>query len=400
MNEEILVRVEGVSKKFSKDLKTSLRYGVYDLTSQIFGKKKKDTLRKSEFWAVKDVSFELKKGECLGLIGHNGAGKSTLLKMLNGLIMPDQGRIEMHGKVGALIELGSGFNPILTGRENIYNNASVLGFSREEIEEKYDEIVEFSEIGEFIDMPVQNYSSGMKVRLGFSIAAQLRTDILILDEILAVGDASFRAKCFNKISELINNSAVIFVSHSIPQITRICNKIIYLEKGKIVQQGYDLSKVISEYIYSQENSAVTTSVTTENCKITSVKFCDELGNEIDKIDSGLPFEIKAQVEFKDYKKITNPRVMLVVTDNEFNNVFQTYEFVEDNLINSNNLELSLEFKDVYLNSGKYNLNIAILVGERGEIIANERNCKTFSSVSKLDGYAPLFIKTNLKIQNQ
>ena len=144
-------------------------------------------LRKDEFWAVRDVSFEVRRGECLGLIGHNGAGKSTLLKMLNSLNRPDSGRITMRGRVGALIELNAGFNPILTGRENIYNQAALLGFSKKETDAKFDAIVDFSEIEEFLDMPVQNYSSGMRVRLGFAVAAQMEPDILLIDEVLAVG---------------------------------------------------------------------------------------------------------------------------------------------------------------------------------------------------------------------
>src|SRR5210317_1753887 len=151
---DILVEVEGLSKKFCKDLKTSLWYGVKDLTANVFGNKQKKQLRKNEFWALKDVSFQLRRGECLGLIGHNGAGKSTLLKILNGLINPDEGKATIKGRVGALIELGAGFNPILSGRENIYNNGAVLGFTKKEIEGKLQTIIEFAELEEFIDMPV------------------------------------------------------------------------------------------------------------------------------------------------------------------------------------------------------------------------------------------------------
>ena len=172
-NKEVLVEVEGLSKKFCKDLKTSLWYGVKDLSANVFGNQQPKGLREKEFWAVKDINFTLRRGECLGLIGHNGAGKSTLLKILNGLINPDEGKVTIRGKVGALIELGAGFNPILSGRENIYNNGAVLGFTRAEIDSKIEKIIDFSEIREFIDMPVQNYSSGMKVRLGFAVAAQI-----------------------------------------------------------------------------------------------------------------------------------------------------------------------------------------------------------------------------------
>lgn len=233
--EDTLVKVECLSKKFCRNLKKSLWYGLKDLGEELVGRSGGDrsNLRPDEFWAVKDVSFELKRGECLGLIGKNGAGKTTLLRMLNGLIKPDEGCIEMHGRVGALIALGAGFNPVLTGRENIYVNASVLGLSKEETDNKFDEIVEFAELGEFIDAPVQSYSSGMQVRLGFAVATALNPDVLLLDEVLAVGDANFRSKCWYRIGELLQNAAVILVSHEAYAISRLCDRAIFLGKGKV-----------------------------------------------------------------------------------------------------------------------------------------------------------------------
>ena len=227
-----LITVEGVSKKFCRSLKRSLWYGVNDMAAELTGgSRRHDELRQDEFWAVKDVSFQLRRGECLGLIGRNGAGKTTLLKTLNGLIKPDHGRIEMHGRVGALIALGAGFNPILTGRENIYVNGSVLGLSRSEIDEKMDEIIEFAEIGEFVDSPVQSYSSGMQVRLGFAVATAISPDVLLLDEVLAVGDAGFRHKCYSRINKLLRTSAVIFVSHSMEQVAQICHSVLLMRQG-------------------------------------------------------------------------------------------------------------------------------------------------------------------------
>lgn len=241
--EETLVRVDGVSKRFCRSLKKSLWYGVKDVASELnpFHRGTRgDTrspLRPDEFWAVDEVSFEVRRGECIGLIGHNGAGKTTLLKMLNGLIKPDAGRIEMHGRVGALIALGAGFNPILTGRENIYVNGSVLGLSKREIDDKLEEIIDFSELREFIDMPVQSYSSGMSVRLGFAVATALKPDVLILDEVLAVGDAAFKTKCFTRLSKLMKNAAIIFVSHSEEQIRRVCQRGLLLRRGAVVVDG-------------------------------------------------------------------------------------------------------------------------------------------------------------------
>ena len=231
---ETLIKVEGVSKKFCLSLKKSLWYGLKDMGRELAGRRHggDGALRPKEFWAVKDVGFELKRGECLGLIGLNGAGKTTLLKMLNGLIKPDAGRIEMRGRVGALIALGAGFNPILTGRENIYVNASVLGLSKREIDAKLEEIIDFAEIGDFIDTPVQNYSSGMAVRLGFSIATTLDPDILLLDEVLAVGDAGFRHKCYSRIGRMQERAAVIFVSHSMEFVSQICDRAFLMDHGR------------------------------------------------------------------------------------------------------------------------------------------------------------------------
>lgn len=266
---EVLVRVEGVSKKFCRSLKRSLWYGLCDIAGELNPFQRRvaeiacdelrvtshnqaaegrsilpatsdsplatsSPLRPGEFWAVNDVSFELRRGECLGLIGHNGAGKTTLLKMLNGLIKPDTGRIEMNGRVGALIALGAGFNPILTGRENIYINGSVLGLSKKEIDEKIDEIIDFAEIREFIDMPVQSYSSGMAVRLGFSVASSLSPDVLILDEVLAVGDVAFVVKCLNRLRDTASKAAVILVSHNMQAVAGLSTRVLLMQHGKPV----------------------------------------------------------------------------------------------------------------------------------------------------------------------
>jgi len=255
MSSETLIEVNNVSKKFSKDLKRSLWYGLTDVGKELVGltDNNKDDLRKTEFWAVKDVSFELKRGECLGLVGRNGAGKTTLLKILTGLIKPDKGNIKIRGKVGALISLGTGFDPILTGRENIYINASILGISRSEIDEKIDEIIEFSELKDFIETPVRSYSSGMVSRLGFSIAVHIKPDVLILDEVLAVGDAGFRMKSLNKMYELMSDTAVIFVNHSMSTLSRVSNKIMYLKDGEVNYFGTNVLEGIEKYLSQFED---------------------------------------------------------------------------------------------------------------------------------------------------
>jgi lipopolysaccharide transport system ATP-binding protein len=226
-------------------------------------------LRDDEFWALYDVSFEVRRGDCLGLIGHNGAGKSTLLKILNGLIKPDAGTITLRGRVGALIELNAGFNPILSGRENIFTEAALLGFTMAETQARFDDIVDFAELGEFVDMPVQNYSSGMRVRLGFSIAAQMEPDILLIDEVLAVGDVGFRAKCLARMGELRNKCAFIFVSHSMPQVARISTEILHLDHGRTVINTRNLNDAIDSY-YSKFETGGRTKLGTGDVEITSI----------------------------------------------------------------------------------------------------------------------------------
>lgn len=240
MIEAPVVKVEQVSKKFCRRLRYSLWYGLVDLAAELAARNgdRDLTLRHAEFLAIDDVSFELRPGECVGLIGHNGAGKSTLLKMLNGLVRPDKGNITMRGRVGALIELGAGFSPILTGRENIFINGAVLGFSKNEIDARFDEIVAFAELRDAIDAPVQTYSSGMYVRLGFAVAAQLNPDIFLIDELLAVGDTAFRMKCFQHLLEIKNaGKAIVVVSHNMIDMNRICDRLVVLDGGKIIHDG-------------------------------------------------------------------------------------------------------------------------------------------------------------------
>ena len=255
MNPTTIVKTEGIFKKFCRDLKLSLAYGVKDILNEILGRSPKGSLRKKEFWAVEDVSFELKKGESLGLIGGNGAGKSTLLKLINGLMKPDRGKITVRGRVGALIELGAGFNPILTGKENIYINGSVLGIPKKEIDKKIDDIIDFSGLRDFIDTPVMSYSSGMKVRLGFAVASQFQPDLLLVDEVLAVGDINFRAKCFARLNEMKKKgSAGILVSHTMHHIIQYTDKCIWLHEGEIMKMGETLA-VCQAYVSFMEQQA-------------------------------------------------------------------------------------------------------------------------------------------------
>jgi len=278
---EVLIKVEDISKKFCRDLKLSLWYGLKDLGSEILGRTNCDAqLRLNEFWALKNLNFELGKGESLGLIGFNGAGKSTLLKLLNGLIKPNEGRITIRGSVGALIELGAGFNPILTGRENIYNNSAVLGLSKKAVDKFIDGIIDFSGIEDFIDMPVQSYSSGMRVRLGYAVAAYIKPDILLVDEVLAVGDTGFQRKCLQNMQNYLKQGgSLILVSHNMHLVQSICKKALLLDRGNLKFMGSS-TEAINAYYKLQHTSQP--QVTTG--KDRSVQLSDENPVVIEKVE--------------------------------------------------------------------------------------------------------------------
>jgi len=239
VNDNIAIKVEHVSKKYCKSLKWSMLYGIKDIGRNTLGLSSySEKLRKGEFWAVDDVSFEVRKGETLGIIGPNGSGKTTLLKLLNGIFWPDKGKITIKGKAGALIEVGAGFHPLLTGRENVYINAAILGMTKKEVEKDFDSIVEFADIGDFIDTPVKFYSSGMFVRLGFAVAVHCEPDILLVDEVLAVGDLAFALKCHRKMSEFRQSGGtVVMVSHNIQAIRNVGKKALWLNGGEIKEIG-------------------------------------------------------------------------------------------------------------------------------------------------------------------
>ena len=261
---DTVIKVENLSKKYiighqKQERYTALRDVIADGAKSFWrslsGGGSRIPENKEEFWALKDVSFEVKQGECIGIIGRNGAGKSTLLKILSRITEPTTGRIKIRGRVASLLEVGTGFHPELTGRENIFLNGSILGMSRAEIKAKFDEIVDFAEVEKFLDTPVKFYSSGMYVRLAFAVAAHLEPEILVVDEVLAVGDAAFQKKCLGKMGDVAEKEGrtVLFVSHNMGAITQLCNQGILIDKGK-VKCVEKIEKVISRYMNINTNN--------------------------------------------------------------------------------------------------------------------------------------------------
>ena len=255
----VSIRVENLSKKYEiavgKYHHDTLRDQISDAIRSAFDSNGRNHLRKTTFWALKEISFEVNHGEVLGVIGPNGAGKSTLLKILSRITKPTSGRAEIHGRVGSLLEVGTGFHGELTGRENIYLNGAILGMKKAEIDGKFDEIVDFSGIETFIDTPVKRYSTGMFVRLAFAVAAHLEPEILIVDEVLAVGDADFQKKCLGKLSNVAHEGrTILFVSHNMAAITALCGRVLWIQGGRLKLTGRPRD-VVTSYLTSAPTAA-------------------------------------------------------------------------------------------------------------------------------------------------
>jgi lipopolysaccharide transport system ATP-binding protein len=335
MTNGTVIKVGNVSKKYCRELKHTMLYGIQDISKNAVGlSSRSERLRDGEFWALNDVSFEVKKGESIGIIGANGSGKSTLLKLLSGIFMPDRGRIEIKGKIGALIEVGAGFHPMLTGRENIYVNGSILGMTKKGIDKKFDEIVDFAGIGDFIDSPVKHYSSGMYVRLGFAVAVHCEPDILLVDEALAVGDAFFQAKCIAKMNKMINaGTTLLFVSHDVGTVKSVCQKTLLLNTGEIID--FNKSDKVVEKFFSMR-------IANEQAVVENIDSGKGIVQTVNRDKYGA-FENIAEFQKRaSYQRIQNGRAVFINVQllDESENEIHLVEY-EQNVI----LRMAVEIRD-------------------------------------------------------
>lgn len=298
------ISIEGISKRYQIGASLYPAYGTLrDRIAGVLTRPMKTPT--SEVWALKDINLEVNEGEALGLIGHNGAGKSTLLKILTRITEPTHGRITLRGRVASLLEVGTGFHPELTGRENIFLNGAILGMTRPEIRRNFDAIVAFSEIGQFLDTPVKRYSSGMYVRLAFAVAAHLTPEILLIDEVLAVGDIEFQRRCLGRMNEVARSGrTVVFVSHNLESIERLCSRAVLLERGAVVREGSSAS-VISHYLSGRGRSAMIdlSSLPDRNgtgrARITGVEILSKSGEPLDAVEFLRPFRVRIRFEAKE-----------------------------------------------------------------------------------------------------
>jgi lipopolysaccharide transport system ATP-binding protein len=360
-NDDVVVSVKNASKKFCKHLRRSMAYGIMDLSKNLLGIRPNSTeLRKDEFWALDDISFDLRRGEALGLIGVNGSGKTTLLRLLTGIFPPDKGEVFVKGRVGALIAVGAGFHPHMTGRENIFLNGVIMGMSRKEIDSKFNDIVDFSDIGNFLESPVSTYSSGMRVRLGFSIATAVEPDILLIDEILAVGDMGFRTKCYHVISKLLKHTAVIFVTHSMPLVHRIAQKSMVLDKGKIHYVGRTPRAIMEYYnLFEDKDNNIRTG--SGIAKVDSFIFDIPSRNDKSLINYGEPLRI--EIEVSAYKDIRNLIVDIVFRNISNDVIAECNNYIEPfciNLQDGERKKLEIKINEFTLNPGIYNVAILLM----------------------------------------
>ena len=378
MNEPI-IEIKNISKKYNIKHQQGGYVTLRDVIANIakspfkfFKHKAKVIIRREsneEFWALKNISLNIEQGDTIGIIGHNGAGKSTLLKILTGITPPTTGEIIMRGHVASLLEVGTGFHPELTGRENIFLNGAILGMARKEIVAKFDEIVKFSGVEKFLDTPVKRYSSGMYVRLAFSVAAHMEPDILLVDEVLAVGDAEFQKKCLGKMDEVTKKAGrtIIFVSHNMEAIKRICNKCILLGNGEIKMIG-ETEKVINKYLDSFANIESASKYVHDN-KNDSLKndtvalISAELTNDKNKIKSEFEAEddIIVTIKYNIIKEISNLSIDVYLYNENNINILHS-SFNDANNIKENTLKAGLytsqcKIPKNMLNKGKYSITI-------------------------------------------
>lgn len=339
--------------------KVSKRFKIYHHRADSIKEKILARERYEEFWALKDVSITVKKGETLGIIGANGCGKSTLLKIIAGILRPNTGRIVVNGKIAALLELGAGFQGDLTGRENIYLNGAILGLSKKEIDKKYDDIVAFSELDHFIDNQVKNYSSGMYMRLGFAVAVNVNPDILLVDEVLAVGDEAFQKKCLEKIYEFQKaGKTILFVTHDMSTASQVCNRLVMLEKGVVKDQGKP-AKIAKKYHSVMLGQFNENEWGSREATITSVKFlnCDGQEKSVFDFNQGMTIIINYKVQ----KKIPSLAAGIMIYDPKGREVYGTNTKLKGVDINTRIGEGAVKFHLDYLPllPGKHGVTVAL-----------------------------------------
>jgi lipopolysaccharide transport system ATP-binding protein len=385
-----IIKVEGLHKKFCRSLRRSMAYGTFDISRSMLGVSyERGKLRQGEFWALEDINFELKQGEALGLIGQNGSGKTTLLRLINGIFPPDKGRITIKGRIGALLAVGAGFHPHMTGRENIFLNGTILGMTKEEIKKKYDAIVDFADIGDFLEAPVAAYSSGMTVRLGFSIAIHSLPEILLADEVLAVGDLQFALKCYRKIAEYRQNGgSIILVSHGMQLVRNVCQQVAWIDGGKIREYGQTQAVCDSYEKYMLEKDSENSEDTgihinnDPSVQIVGAEFFNEKSVNCGSYKVGDFFRMRIHFDCK--RKVKNPMFTLGILNAENITIvanFSNYDCREQIPEIYGKGYIDVIIKNLHIKPGGYVCTVTLTENELANVLDWHEKSFSFSVVS-------------------
>lgn len=398
--DDVAIRVENVSKVFKLPHEKSS-----SIKSAIVNFYKRDKGYEMQH-ALQDVSLEVKRGEFFGIVGRNGSGKSTLLKMLAGIYTPTKGNIQVNGSLTPFIELGVGFNPELTARENVFLNGALLGFSRKETQAMYKDIVEFAELERFMDQKLKNYSSGMQVRLAFSIAIQAQSEILVLDEVLAVGDIKFQEKCYEYFEEIKNNKTVVFVSHDMKSITKYCDRVAILEKSKLLDIG-DPEEMVAKYgaVMSNESLKVRKDsasqkgvhIGTGEASISKIELLDQGGSKTDTIKAGEEFKLRLHYECK--KEIKKPSILISLFNGSGQKLFSTNTDADRVQINSLSGKGHIDFylKENPFAPGRYKINTGVFDERMSHAYDHFRDAFEFSVSGERVADSPLVLAGEWRI---
>jgi lipopolysaccharide transport system ATP-binding protein len=390
---ESAITIENLGKKYSIGRRRAsgdgMRHAIESAMRQPlawFRSRRETKLKQVDFWALRGVSLQIKRGEVVGIIGSNGAGKSTLLKLLSRITVPTEGRIRVRGRVASLLEVGTGFHPELTGRENIFLNGAILGMSRAEIARKFDQIVEFAGINEFLDTPVKRYSSGMYVRLAFSVAAHLDPEILIVDEVLAVGDAAFQKKCLGKMESFADTGrTILFVSHNVEAVRTLCQRVVWMKDGRIYKDG-DADEVIGDYFDSSATEKIQALTSSEyGLVVEKVVLKNDLGEERRQFKPGE--DLIVEINYDAQKPLERPYITLGISGNNGSC------FTANMLLDGHRPEvlagpgkLSCRFKSIPLFPQKYAVKISVRASNASDNIVSFQEAAYFSVVADLTDY--------------
>jgi lipopolysaccharide transport system ATP-binding protein len=391
---DLSIEIQQLCKKYQKRFRHSLIYGMMDMMTLLYASDIASLdLRKGEFWALHDIKLSLKRGDCLGLIGKNGAGKSTLIRLMGGIIKPSHGSIAMRGRVLTISSVRAGISPVLTGRENIFVNGLMMGYSSKSIKQELENIIEFAEIGEFIDLPTQFYSEGMKARLGFSIALHAKPEILLADELFSVGDIGFRLKCIRALEELKPHAIIVIASHATVFISQLCNKVLVLDGGRAAYQGENISEGLKEH-YSRMSNPKEIEAGSGEAKIHSIEL--NRFAEVNEVMLRQGERLSVRVRLSCDQTVDGYFIRLIFMNSELKGVAACDSKTNGIFFKNTNSDQSIDVRIpcIDFSPGEYSINIEVLSAEENKLLCYLQTTKKITIEGPYDPRSTVNLKAD------